>query len=508
MYKTSAAVITSPKPLTSAEISSYYRARVPALKQDGAEWRGPCPIHNGSRDSFSVVPDTGQWFCHSECATGGNVFTLEEKLGGTAGEVYAVIGRNAARQIVATYGYTDESGRVLFECVRFQPKDFRQRRPDGHGGFLWNVKGVRLVPYRLPQVLAADSVYVVEGEKDVHTLEGLGVTATTSPMGASSSLTKTKWRAEYNRYFAGKHVVILPDQDEPGQMHAGTVARNLLPVAASVKVVNIPAGKDISDWVAAGATAQDLAALVEDAVPYVELTANGANLVPALRAGWNDFKALIERPSDGANGEVFSKVHSGLARWVPEFDKWIVWSEEEGRWAVDDSLTIHQLAVSHIRNMRQAALDLHNPDLMKHAVWTESKGHTDSMISYARSFMVTHPDKLDSNLYLLNAKNGTVNLKTGELQPHQKLDFITKLVPIEYNPEARSEEFEKFLLTIMCGDQEMVNFLQVFTGYSLCGWTGERKLVCCHGQTGCNGKSTFRDVLQMIGGEYYTSAQK
>ena len=173
MYKTSAAVIAS-RPLTAAEISTYYRARVPALKQDGAEWRGPCPIHNGSRDSFSVVPDTGQWFCHSECATGGNVFTLEEKLGGTAGEVYAIVGRNAPRKIVATYGYTDESGRVLFECVRYEPKDFRQRRPDGHGGWIWNLRNVRLVPYRLPQVIAADTVYVVEGEKDVATLEGWG----------------------------------------------------------------------------------------------------------------------------------------------------------------------------------------------------------------------------------------------------------------------------------------------------------------------------------------------
>ena len=58
----------------------------------------------------------------------------------------------------------------------------------------------------------------------------------------------------------------------------------------------------------------------------------------------------------------------------------------------------------------------------------------------------------------------------------------------------------------MCGKKDLVKFLQLFTGYSLCGWTGERKLLCFHGQTGSNGKSTLRDVLQMIGGEYYTTA--
>src|SRR5215831_19284848 len=73
-------------PLTSSEISTYYRVRVPRVQQVGTEWRGPCPIHDGNRDSFAVNPETGTWYCHSACATGGNVFTLEEKLGGETGK--------------------------------------------------------------------------------------------------------------------------------------------------------------------------------------------------------------------------------------------------------------------------------------------------------------------------------------------------------------------------------------------------------------------------------------
>ena len=188
--------------------------------------------------------------CHSECATGGNVFTLEEKLGGTAGEVYAIVGRNAPRQIVATYGYTDESGQLLFECVRYEPKDFRQRRPDGQRRMdLELVQGVRLVPYRLPQVIAADTVYVVEGEKDVATLERLGVVATCNPMGAG------KWRSGYNAWFRDKRVIILPDQDEVGIAHGNNVARHLATVAASVRIVNVPEGKDVTEW---SGTAEDL----------------------------------------------------------------------------------------------------------------------------------------------------------------------------------------------------------------------------------------------------------
>ncbi|MDP6494877.1 MAG: hypothetical protein QGI09_05565, partial [Dehalococcoidia bacterium] len=98
------------------------------------------------------------------------------------------------RRISATYDYTDEDGTLLFQTVRYDPKDFAQRQPDGKGGWKWNLEGVRRVLYRLPELLGADPsepVFIVEGEKDVDRLAGLGLVATTNPMGVK------KWRPEY-----------------------------------------------------------------------------------------------------------------------------------------------------------------------------------------------------------------------------------------------------------------------------------------------------------------------
>ena len=107
-----------------------------------------------------------------------------------------------AREIEKTYDYTDESENLLFQVVRYKPKAFVQRRPDGQGGWIWSLRdpqtkklAVRLVLYRLPEVLAAiqqdRGVFIVEGEKDVETLRALGCVATCNPMGAG------KWHEEH-----------------------------------------------------------------------------------------------------------------------------------------------------------------------------------------------------------------------------------------------------------------------------------------------------------------------
>lgn len=257
---------------TRGEISAYYSARAPDVRQTRAgEWRGPCPIHHGKRDSFAVNPATGEWFCHSDCGRGGDIIELEMALTGAdfkiaKVEVYRIIGRadsmNGNRRthgrIVAEYDYQDEAGRVLYQAVRMDPKGFKQRRPDGKGGWLWNIKGVRLVLYRLPELLkrATESVFICEGEKDVHSLEALGPLATCNPMGAG------KWRPDYSEPLRGRSVVILPHNDEPGRGHAGAVAADLLRVGCEVRIVEVPRGKDVSDWVGAGGTLEELKALV------------------------------------------------------------------------------------------------------------------------------------------------------------------------------------------------------------------------------------------------------
>jgi len=262
-----------PLSFTPAEVSVYYQHRLPKLNQRGQEWRGPCPVHKGKRDSFAVNAETGAAYCHSECSKGWSIVELERELyGGTKREaaerVKRIVGRVDPRptrkQIVETYDYTDEDGKLLSQVVRYEPKDFRQRRPNSKGGWTWSVKGVRQVPYRLPKVLGAGRVFIVEGERDVHTLEQLGYVATCNAGGAG------KWRDEFARYLAGKDVVILPDNDGPGEVHAQQVNGSLHRKAASVRIVRLPelpVKGDVTDWIQAGGGKEKLEELIARTEP-------------------------------------------------------------------------------------------------------------------------------------------------------------------------------------------------------------------------------------------------
>ena len=173
--------------------------------------------------------------------------------------------------VEATYDYTDELGKLLFQCVRMRPKDFRQRRPDGKGGWLWDLEGVRRVPYRLHSLVRSPGVvHLVEGEKDVHTLESLGVLASCSPLGAG------KWLEEYSLHFRGRKVVIIPDNDTPGIAHAYHCLGSLISHGVgSVRLLRLPglrAKQDVTDWVRAlpaTAARKEFAQAVSLAVEYV-----------------------------------------------------------------------------------------------------------------------------------------------------------------------------------------------------------------------------------------------
>ncbi len=228
----------------------------------------------GTRGSLRISLDKGTWL-DFEAGKGGGVLDLvqERKNLDKDGAVAWMRERGhlapvkRSPKIVAAYDYTDASGAVLFQVVRFEPKDFRQRQPDGPGRWAWKMTGVQRVLYRLPDLVAAVAaghpVYVVEGEKGADTIAALGVPATCSPGGAN------KWRPEYGKPLAGADVVILPDNDDPGRQHAAAVAKALRGVARKIRILALPglAPKgDVADWIAAGGTAEQLH-ILSDAAP-------------------------------------------------------------------------------------------------------------------------------------------------------------------------------------------------------------------------------------------------
>jgi putative DNA primase/helicase len=163
------------------------------------------------------------------------------------------------------YPYHDIDGTVPFEVVRFKnPKDFRQRRPKGNGQYDWNLKGIETILFKRPQLLRADSaaiVWICEGEKDANNLGAKGEVTTCNAGGAG------KWKDRYRDDLKGRNVVILPHNDQPGRDHAQQVAYSLHGVAASVKVVELPGlpdKGDVSDFLAAGGTVDQLRRLARE----------------------------------------------------------------------------------------------------------------------------------------------------------------------------------------------------------------------------------------------------
>ena len=240
-----------------------------ALKEHarGNGWSAKCPAHDDQRASLTIGEgEDGRALvkCHAGCANEAIVTAL----GMTMADLMPTKGMHGARSaIAATHDYRDEAGDLLFQVVRFEPKGFRQRKPNAAGGWDWSVKGTRRVPYRLPELLAdpAATVYVVEGEKDADNLACRGLVATCNSGGAA------KWTAELSKYLAGRQVIILPDADEAGRKHSQQVAALLSGVASSSKVVELPglpAKGDVSDWLAAGGTREELERLADEAAEW------------------------------------------------------------------------------------------------------------------------------------------------------------------------------------------------------------------------------------------------
>jgi hypothetical protein len=234
-------------------------------------------------------------------------------------------------QIVATYDYRDERGELLFQVVRYEPKGFRQRRPKPGGGWVWSVKGVRVVPYRLPELLARpeEPVFVVEGEKDVDNLERIGVVATCNAGGAG------KWTAEHAAFLAGRRVLAAGDNDDAGRDHIEQVGRSLHSNAEWVRVVELPglpAKGDASDWIAAGGTSEELMRLAEASPiwtpttqPWPEIILLDTNslpefpthALPGVLRNWVEAESLAtQTPADLAGLLALAVCSSTIARRV------------------------------------------------------------------------------------------------------------------------------------------------------------------------------------------------
>lgn len=261
--------------------TAEFLTKLRAVKQTGTGWEARCPAHEDHKASLSVTEGReGRILlkCFAGCSVESIVGALNYKLADLF-PTAAKEKRNGEAHIVATYDYTDENCNLLFQCVRKEPKDFCQRRPDPArpGEWIWNLKGVRRVLYRLPELKAAIAavgiIYIAEGEKDVDALVKHGFATTCNPLGAK--LNGSTWLPEHTEMLRGAaSVVVIADKDETGRAHARVVATVLQGVVKSVKLIELPdcggkAVKDAADFFAVGGTADQLLELVNATPEFV-----------------------------------------------------------------------------------------------------------------------------------------------------------------------------------------------------------------------------------------------
>ena len=239
----------------------------------GGQLLCPGPGHSASDRSLSVKVDANApdgFLVHSfadddpirckdyvreKCGLDGNGKTNGRRPRATSEEIEAMFRaavrsqrRDDERRVEAIYDYVDENGALLYQNIKYIPKDFRQRRPDGNGGWTWGLGDIRRVPYRLPDLLKYPdgSIFVCEGEKDTDRTASLDLCATNVAAGA--------WTDDCIKIFRDREVLIIRDMDAAGAGRALKAATALYGTANTIRIVELPGltgeggHKDLSDW--------------------------------------------------------------------------------------------------------------------------------------------------------------------------------------------------------------------------------------------------------------------
>jgi len=231
--------------------------RFEGAKPNGKDsFQAKCPSHEDKHASLTISEQNGKILMH--CHAGCDVDSICRAIGIAQSDLFTEPlepspqwgqGCGSAKPKlteVCRYIYTAPDGTPLHATIRYEPKTFRQVALNPNGTIReWTVKNVKTVLYNLPGIINAQTVYLVEGEKDADRLISLGFAATTSPMGAG------KWRTDYTEMLRAKDVIIIPDNDAAGVKHAEVVAKALAGTAKSVRtaqLIGVPNKGDVSDY--------------------------------------------------------------------------------------------------------------------------------------------------------------------------------------------------------------------------------------------------------------------
>jgi len=262
------------------------------------------------------------------------------------------------------------------------------------------------------------------------------------------------------------------------------------------KVIDPRVVHRVRDWL--GATF-DVGDLAEQPTPTAPASTQAADGAPA-------FLAL----TDIGNAERLVEAFGDRLRYCRAWHAWLIWDGR--RWSTDERAEVELYAKAVVRGIAAEVEAVKGDDLVaqnlrrslrKWARMSEGDSRIMSLLrrAAAEEGIAVAPGDLDVDAWLLNVENGTVDLRTGELRPHNRADLITKLAPVTFDPTAAAPTWSAFLARILAGDAELVDLLQRIVGYCLTGSTRERLFFIAHGQ-GDNGKSVLTQVIAAMLGDY------
>ena len=203
--------------------------------------------------------------------------------------------------------------------------------------------------------------------------------------------------------------------------------------------------------------------------------------------------------SDAGNADRFIALHGQDVRYCEPWKKWLVWDGR--RWALDNT---NRVLIKAIETAEQIELEAEGEEdkdkrekILKWATISQRENHIQAMTRLAKGKLAILPEQLDTDPWLLNVRNGTIDLRTGKLRPHRREDYITQMVDVDYDEDAKCPRWDQFLREVMLDNEDMVKFLQRAAGMSLTGVIKDHVLLVLYG-TGRNGKSTFLNTLLKI----------
>lgn len=509
-----------------------FLSKLERVKPGGGGWTALCPSHEDKQASLSVTEKSGKILLH--CHAGCENEDIVQAVGLKLSDLFVGAGsqKSGGGTIAATYDYRDAAGTLIYQSVRKEnPKGFYQRRPDGHGGWINDLKGVaQRVPYRLPELLAAaaaqksatsDSrksasdaataetgeasgrpshlhavdkkapapiVYIVEGEKDADRLRAGGLIAATNAGGAG------KWPGthSFNVHFRDWQVVVIADNDkpdkkgrQPGLSHAQDVARKINEYADRVTVLTErelglpPDGGDISDWLDGGHAIAELVRIAQTSGEWIDPgETNGA---PTGKKPTDD--ELRDRWLRRSNPMAYARSEFWMYQ-VPQGEP----GDGDGRWHVKEESLVKKEILEVIIAAKQEKVSPEN-------------SLVSSVYGLARWGCAIDSKLLDADLDYLACSNGALHIPTAKLEPHAPGLYMTTGVDYAYDRDAKAPAWEKYIAWLegRLGVDE-VQFLREFAG--LCA-TPNMKFeiaVWLFGQPGC-GKSTFIEGIQAALGD-------